>query len=391
MSDGVMEPPPAEDDLDRALRELTEGNAGEAKFKELSAKERAKAAREQSNQARKRAKAWARQAPAPSAGWRGGYRYDLPARQLRKQGRRARRGRALKTTAWIAAIVVFAGAGLFAYQHLANERGGPNDAQVVTNGATPSSSRAQSPLSAADDGPPADPFASTPADHWADGPAGIVVPAAKAVGPFSASQVAEAYAATKKLLTAETLDHTTLLGGAPTAFANLLVPPQRSQFVAGLDKIGRDSSGALRSTRVWVTSFAPGTTVLIGTVIKVHGTMSAQASTSQGNPVLNINVNYRVVYPVEPPHAPQDWMRVVAELTGYVSFGDWQDSGGDFVPWVETDDAPAGIRCDAIDGFVHPEYPDSSPDKVRPSGNAIDPYSMKNQPATSGCQPTTGT
>jgi hypothetical protein len=274
---------------------------------------------------------------------------------------------------------------------LARTPGGPDDAQVVTNGPTPSTGRSPSPLSLADSGPPADPFADTPADHWANGEAGIVVPTAKAVGPFSTSQVAEAYQATRKLLIAENLDHTTLLGGAPTAFANLLVPSQRSDFDAGLDKIGRDSSGGLRSTRVWVTSFAPGTTTLIGRVIKVQGTMSARATTSQGNPVLDIEVNYRFAYPVEPPRAPQDWMRVVAEVTRYVEFGNWEGAGGTFMPWVETDDAPAGIRCDAVDGFVHPEYPNSSPDKVQPSGTPVNPYSMRKQPASKGCQPTTGT
>lgn len=388
MSDGIREQPPAEDDLDRALRDLTEGNAGEATFKEPSAEERAKAAKRQLRQSQKRAKARARQAPEPSGGWRGGYRYDLPARELRKQGRRARRRRALKATAWTVAVVVLGGACVVAYQHFARTPGGPDDARVVTNGATPAGG-ALSGLSAGSQGPPADPFAGTPADHWADGAAGIVVPTAKAVGPFSSAEVATAFETTQKVLIAQSLDQPTLLGGAPTAFASLLTPSQRAQFDADLDKIGRNKDGEL-STRDWVISFAPGTAALIGRVIKVHGTMSARATTNDGNPVLQIEVNYRIVYPVEPPRAPQDWMRVVNEVSGSVEFGRWQGSGGSFEPWVLTENAPAGARCDSADGYVHPDYPSSSPDKVQPSGAPVDPYSMQDQPA-SHCRMTTGT
>jgi hypothetical protein len=386
MSDGIMEPPPAEDDLDRALRELTEGTAGEPRFKELSAEERAKAARRQS---RKRARTRTRPTPPPSAGWRGGYRYDLPARELRRQGRRARRRRALKATAWTLAIVVLAGAGVFAYQHFARTPGGPDDTQVVTNGAIGSSGGASSPLSEADSGPPADPF-SSPANHWADGAAGVVVPTAEAVGPFSATQVAKAYQWTRKMLIAQNLDHTTLLGGAPTAFANLLVPGERSQFINGLDKIGRGKDGNDLGTRDWVTSFAPGTTALIGEVIKVHGTMTARATTDDGDSVLRIDVNYRFVYPVEPPHAPQDWVRVVAEVDENVEFGNWQGATGSFEPWVSAGGGDADVRCDSVDGFLHPDYPSGSADKVQPSGPAVDPYSLQDQPADN-CQNTTGT
>jgi len=390
MSDGIMEPPPAEDDLDRALRELTEGSVSEAQFKEPSAKERAKAAKSRSKRARTGARSRARQAAAPSAGWRGGYRYDLPARELRRQGRRARRGRVLKATAWTAAVVILAGAGVFAYQHYASRPGGPNDAQVVTNGATPSSIRALSPLSAASDGPPADPFAGTPAETWADGVAGIVVPKTTIIRPFTESQVAAAYATTRKLLIAASLDHATLLGGTPTAFEALLVPSQRSQVVAGLNKTGVDSKGNEISTRTFVTSFAPGTTALIGDVIKVHGTMSARAATNSGDPVLDIDVNYRFVYAVEPPHAPQDWIRVVASVSGMIQFGNWEDNGI-WLPWVMTGNFQAPVRCDINDGFIHPQYPNSSPDTVQPSGPPVDPYSMQQPPTGGGCQPTSGT
>jgi len=359
MPDGTGARPPGDDDIDRALRELTERMADEAK-------QRAKAEKRQAKQARREA--------------------GEPGELVRGERRR----RVLGTTVTVA-ILVLATAGVLAYQRLGHvtTSGGPNDTQVVTNGATPTVGEKTPPI-APPSGPPADPFAGTPAENWADGATGIVVPAAKAAGPFSASEVAEAYETTRKLLIAQDLDHTTLLGGAPTAFANLLVPSQRSQFVAGLDKIGL-KSGQEQSTRAWLASFAPGTTAFIGSVIKVHGDMTARATTYQGNPVLDIDVNYRVVYPVEPPHAPQDWMRVIGQDTGTIEFGTWQGGGGSFEPWVLTDLAEAGGRCDTTDGFIHPDYPTGTPDKVQPSGATVNPYDLNDIPTGKSCQPTSGT
>ena len=93
-------------------------------------------------------------------------------------------------------------------------------------------------------GPPADPFTGTPADHWADGAAGIVLPAAEPIGPYTKSQVEYAYQTTRAMLVAAELDKQTLLGGAPTAFADVLNGPQRAGFLNGLNKVGVDKQGA---------------------------------------------------------------------------------------------------------------------------------------------------
>jgi hypothetical protein len=365
MSDGSGGPSPSDEEIERKLRELTEEISGTARIREPSAAERERAAKKQSK---------------------------APARKARPSRRRG--GKAI---GWSVAVAVLAGAGFFVWHHESpSGPGGPNDTQVVTSGAVPRTSApatstphlAATPYS----GPPADPFARTPADHWADGAAGITIPAAASHGPFTASEVAAAYATTRKLLIAQNLDHTTLLGGAPTAFADVLTAQQRAQFVAGLDKIGVDKKGFELSTRSWVASFAPGTTSLIGTAIKVYGTMSARSGTDSGKTVLEVEVNYRFVYAVEPPRAPADWMRVVGQVTGYIEFNDWQDPGGPLQPWdVSAFPAEAGARCGTTDGFNHPDYPGGPPEKVQPSGTPINPYSMSN-PATKGaCGSTTGT
>jgi hypothetical protein len=133
--------------------------------------------------------------------------------------------------------------------------------------------------------------------------------------------VQAAYDTTSQLLIAAHLDLQTLNGGAPVAYANVLQPDVRSIFWVGLNKVGVDKDGFPLSTRAWVTSFAPGTTRLIGNVIKVHGTMSTQTEASpnlSGGEALDIVVNYRFVYPVEPPGSPDAWMRVVGIVTGTV-------------------------------------------------------------------------
>jgi hypothetical protein len=378
-----------EDEFDRALRALTEGTAGEARFKELSAAERAKAGAEAVKAARKQAEARARAAKAErkQAGPRG-KRLDA-ARPPRTRG-----GRARVIVAVVAAFAL-AGTGLFTLQRLSHPVAGVGaDSRVAASGPRPPDTAVSlpTPSPAVAPGPPADPFAGTPADQWANGASGIVIPAAEPAGTFTTAQVAAAYATTRELLIAQNLDPATLAGGAPTAFADLLRPAQRKQFLAGLGKVGFARNGSVLSTRAWVSSFAPGSTVLLGHLIKVHGTMSASAVLAQGKPVLDINVNYRFVYPVAPPRAQGNWIRVVGQVPGVVQFDTWNDPGGPLQPWVYAVPSHAGVRCDLPDGYDHPQFPSSPPDKVNQTGPPVDPYSMSTAvPRTPGCQRATRT
>ena len=242
-------------------------------------------------------------------------------------------------------------------------------------------------------GPPADPFSGTPADHWADGAAGIVPPAAAAIGPYTKAQVASAYKTTRKLLIAANLDKQTLLGGAPTAFADLLNSKQRAQFLSGLNKTGLDKQGWSVSTRMLVMSFPPGDAQLIGSVIKVHGSMYAKAvRNSNGTYELDVHVDYLFVYPVEPPHQPDNWMRVLSEDQWMVQFASWQGVASTFAPWVDNGGSVSGIDCGTADGYRHPAYPVqvATQPTASPSGTAVDPYVM-GQSESGMCQPTTGT
>lgn len=260
----------------------------------------------------------------------------------------------------------------------------------MTNGALPPTPRPLSPLTQS--GPPADPFTGTPADKWANGAAGIAIPAARSHGQYSAAKVESAYTTTKKLLVAAALDKQTLLGGAPTTFANLLTQQQHDQFVGQLNKVGLDKHGDPLSSRGWILQFAPGSTNLIGSVIRVHGSMSAAAAKdSNGYPILRVTVDYIVVYAIEPPRAPADWMRIVAQFQGTVDFGAWAQADTPFEPVWRAGPSVAGIRCGMKDGFVHPDYPSGPPDTAVATGPAVNPYAFGEPGQSDTCQPTTGT
>jgi hypothetical protein len=224
--------------------------------------------------------------------------------------------------------------------------------------------------------------------------AGIVVPSAKPHGEFTAAQVQAAYQDTRKILIAGNLDWPTLRGGAPTAFADLLTSQQRSAFISGLDKIGLSKQGFPLSTRTWVTSFAPGTTSFVTTMVKAHGSMSAGTASSSGRTVLRVRVDYLFAYAIEPPGHPADWMRVVAQVYDTVDFAQWDDPGGALEPLLsQTGFFDAGGQCGVTDGYVHPAYPNGARSGVQPSGAPVNPYSTVPSPPSNGyaCHPTTGT
>jgi hypothetical protein len=261
MSKGIGDQGPAhEDEVDRKLRELTEGLMAQPAPKEPSAAERAKRARR-----------------------------DLK-RDNRNRRKQRRNGRSVRLKAGAIAVVVLAVAGGVTWLRLSHSPIGRSSGQQPPLGGTPAGAA-----------PPADPFAGTQAENWVNGESGIVVPAAKPVGSFTAAQVMKAYQTTRRLLIAANLDKPTLLGGTPAVFAELLTKRQRAEFLAALNKKGVNKGGYPLSSRKWVASFFPGSAEFIGNVIKVHGVMSAKTAHEADGTVLAIQVNYIFGYAVEPP------------------------------------------------------------------------------------------
>jgi hypothetical protein len=352
MPDASSGPVPA-DEFDRELRELTEGTAGEAMFIEPSAAERAMGA----------------------------------VAEVRQRPRAKKRGHFAGTVFLVLTLMLVGMIDLLGHRHAVMDvAASPSPGLAPPGPASGVESVLSGTISPIDPfaDPPADPFAGTAADHWGDGAAGIVVPAADSVGGFSRAQVAAAYQTTRQLLIAANLNGPILLGGAPTAFAKLLAPGQRAAFLTGLNKTGVTSGGEPVSTRTWVASFAPGTE-LVGDVIKAHGTMSARAAPGSGDAVLAVDVDYLFSYAVEPPHDPSDWTRVTDHVYGSFDFAPSGDGSGALEPSDRTVIANSGIHgCGAEDGYIHPAYPtDRSVDdnQIRP---LIRPYSAPASPPSGG-------
>ena len=316
----------------------------------------------------------------------------VAARQAEKRIQRKRDSRTLAVLILVAVLVV--GGGVFAWVRLAppSKHHRPSAPTAPSVPATLKVSPTTPLRLATPNGPPASPFAGSPAATWADGAAGIIVPPARAHGPYTAAEVRSAYETTRQLLIAGNLNWPTLHGGIPTAFADLLTKQQRQQFLAGLHTTALYKDGSEKNTRAWVSSFAPGTTQFVTTVIKVRGWMSASLATDSGTEVLRVTLSYDFVYAVEQPGNASNWLRIVQQQSGTVDFAQWDDPGGPLEPWYSLGSGAAGGLCGERDGYIHPDYPQGPPPSVQPTGTPEDPYAQPTPSATPyGCQATTGT
>ncbi|WP_433510129.1 hypothetical protein ACQP2T_40485 [Nonomuraea sp. CA-143628] len=216
-----------------------------------------------------------------------------------------------------------------------------------------------------------DPFTGSPAEKYAEGAAGFVLPKAKALGGLSKKDVAKALERTRELMTAAFLDRKTLMGGKPKAFMKLLDREQRVWFQKSLDpKKGKDDF----DSRSWVISFAPKTAELSSDVIKVNGKTTVTKAKKYGRSGAEVKLNYLVVYAVNRPGQPATTIRLVTHPAGSVFV---YREAGELVLWLRdwgSSSTPA--RCDVDDSFIHPYYDDSAPDAVNPSGPPSDPYDL---------------
>ena len=218
----------------------------------------------------------------------------------------------------------------------------------------------------------ADPFEGSPAEKFADGAAGFVMPEARSLGKLSKKDVAKALERTRGLMAAALLDHKTLMGGKPTAFIKLLDREQRVWFRKTLDLQKKDKDDF--DSRSWVISFAPKTAQLSTDVIKVNGRTTLAKARKYGHSGAMVKLNYLVAYAVHRPGAPATTIRLVAHPSGSVFV---YREAGELVLWLENWGASSTpARCDVDDAFIHPSYADSAPDATKPSGPPSDPYDL---------------
>ncbi len=166
--------------------------------------------------------------------------------------------------------------------------------------------------------PPLNPFAGSPADTFASGAAGIAPPGAKAAGSFTAAQVATALHRTRQLLSGGALDPTTLGGGRPEKFLRLLHPQQRAALQQALEKPTKRNDPT-----AWISRFDPRDAALVGSAVKVRGTITYRA-VDRGD-VLRVHTDHLYVYAVRSvrPQTTETslrWTRVVAHQIADLDF-----------------------------------------------------------------------
>jgi hypothetical protein len=417
--------PASPDDINSRLAEIAAELASEARFKEPSAAERARARvtavrppaktkRRSGPLGRWRARRAQRQAeelraPLRPAGAPAPAPPPRPSRLARRAAARApvpdrgyadaempSRLRSGTTIVIIMVLLIGVSIGLrYLIRHYANAPARPaqRESQTPAPRLTPAATASPSAAAAAGFNQ-ADPFAGTPAEYYLNGASGIVPPPPQQIGQFSAADVKAAYATTTKLLIAGYLDPPTLAGGRPTAFANLLASSERASFLHDLGRTGTLPDGAQLSSRAWVTSFAPGTTQPVGHIIRVHGRMIATTARDSGRAVLRVHTDYLFVYPVEPPGDAAAGMRIVTRVYMNVDFARWNEpASNQLVPYVRSIlGGPAGSQCSQHDGYVHPAFAVSPGPSLQPAGQPVDPYDQSTPPpATGACVPTTAT
>ncbi|MFF3848919.1 hypothetical protein [Streptomyces sp. NPDC002328] len=249
-----------------------------------------------------------------------------------------------------------AGAEAAAASPLPAETAAPTDAPEKTDAQTPTLDR---------------PFAGSPALRWADGEAGIVPPAAKAVGSVSQERVGKALELTKKLLVGANLDPATLRGDRPKAALSLLDPKQ-PELLDHLDA-GLRSPGEKNDPVTLFTRFDPDEIRVVGDVVKTRGHMTVKKGKHAG---VAVHADYTFVYPVARADGSLEVTRTIVRRVLDVELADptqYQVTAGRLL-LLQYDQEIANSTCEVYDGFLHPEFATGEPTGPAQTGPTVDPY-----------------
>ncbi|WP_428951521.1 hypothetical protein [Streptomyces sp. cg35] len=230
-----------------------------------------------------------------------------------------------------------------------------------------------------DDAPPArvpsagqgtleDPFLGSPAADWADGAAGIGVPAARATGWMGEAQVARALRRTRDFLVASSLDPKVLRGERPdeaVAFINPRQPGEQEFLDTSLTAPSAEDNPLVLFSRFDRTEVR-----LVGDVVRTRGRMTYREGE---NGALEVTTDVTYVYPVV--RAERGSSQVVRTIVRREVVVNWDDpakvrtKAGTFsVVRNSVDTTNAG--CDTYTGYLTPEFGTGQ----AADGPTVDPY-----------------
>ncbi|MGA5132264.1 hypothetical protein ACPCTO_20910 [Streptomyces olivoreticuli] len=216
------------------------------------------------------------------------------------------------------------------------------------------------------------PFAGSPAEQYADGANGIVVPEAAAAGAMSKQRVATALQLTKDFLVAANLEPATIRGERPAAALALLDPQQddvSTMVTTALDKPDREHDPLKLFSR-----FDKNEVRMVGEIVKTRGRMTFKGD-ADGS--VTIHTDYTFVYPLtKRAQGSREVARTIVRRVLDISVLDPArfKVTPDKLTFRSYNVDIANSACSTYDGVLHPEFPSSRPEATEPNGPAVDPY-----------------
>lgn len=191
------------------------------------------------------------------------------------------------------------------------------------------------------------PFAGTPAEEFAEGEAGIVLPEAEPVGDFTAEEVAEALELVREALIAARLDPSMLVAHDPEPFLSVLAPDHR---------IGRETEFESGDFEAYATQVAEGVT-MAPVPPRVQGEISYEVATAElDQRLIEVVTRFSWAYAFETADGTPGQIVVVRdELRWQVTDEQWPESSQGL--WLSEEASAAwGADCDAYEeGVVRPD------------------------------------
>ncbi|MEU6141270.1 hypothetical protein ABZ848_12995 [Streptomyces sp. NPDC047081] len=215
------------------------------------------------------------------------------------------------------------------------------------------------------------PFAGSPAERWADGAAGIVLPKATPVGTLSKAQVEQALQQTRTLLVDANLNSATLRGERPgTALG--VIEPKQTDLLTRLDT-SLSKPDEKHDPLSMFSRFDPTEIKLVGDVVKTRGRITFKAGEQSS---VAVHADYTFVYPVVRAGGSKEVTRTIVRRILDVQLSDptrYQVTPGKIT--IRRYDRDIGnSACDVYDGYLHPEFTSDTPTGAAPSGPTTDPY-----------------